>query len=412
MKDLNVFVGRQPIFDKKGNIYAYELLYRSSKENKFPKDIDPERATIELLNHTFLTIGIDKLSGEKQSFINFPEKLIEQNVVDQLNPRLVVIELLEDAKITPHLISQLARLRKKGFKIALDDFCLKDEPEFIDELFRITHIVKVDFLNTSPSERRAIEALVKRYTHITLLAEKVETQIHYEEALKNGYLLFQGYYFARPQVIKGKEIPHNYMLHFQLINEFNAEIPDIQKISELFMHDVSLSYKLLRYINSLTFDIPNKISSINQAIMLMGLQEAKRWLKVLLLRDMGIGSGRGREEALINRSLVRAKICELAAQHKRILHSDSYFLTGLFSLIDVIMHTNMEDILPQLSLSTEINNTLLGEETEYTPYLKLAIALENFNLKKIKKYREKLHINENILSRLSREAHRWATTFD
>lgn len=414
MEELAVYVGRQPIFDRAGNIFGYELLYRNSADNAFPQGMNAEKATIDLLVNTFLTIGIDRLVGRTKSFINFSQLSLKSDIVEQLDPRFVIIELLEDVQITDEVIRSITRLRKRGFKIALDDFTLKQvkQEELIPQLFKKVNIIKVDFLMTEPHERRRIETLAKKHRNVTLLAEKIETAADHEEAKRNGYLLFQGYYFARPQVIKGTEIPANYLLHFQLIKEFNEEVPNIEKITEMFMRDVSLSYKLLRYINSLTFDIPHQISSINQAIMLMGLTEAKRWLRILLLRDLGIGEGRGQKKALIERSLVRAKLIELIAKHKGKANPDEYFLTGLFSLIDAIMQSNLEDVIPQLSLSEMIVDTLLGKETEIQPFLQLAVSLESFEMEKLDDYVQVLNIEERKLIEFVRESHKWATIFD
>src|SRR5690625_855948 len=129
MRELSVFVGRQPIFDRSGNIFGYELLYRNSEQNKFPRKIDSDKATIELLVNTFLTIGIDRLVGQTKSFINFSQKTLEQDVAELLDPRFVIIELLEDIELTEDVIHSLTKLRKMGFKIALDDFSIKKDFE-------------------------------------------------------------------------------------------------------------------------------------------------------------------------------------------------------------------------------------------------------------------------------------------
>lgn len=414
MEDLAVYVGRQPIFDRSGNIFGYELLYRNSDRNEFPQGIDPEKATLALLVNTFLTIGIDRVVGQTKSFINFTQQSLKNDIINQLDPRFVIIELLEDVTITAEVIETITQFRKQGFRVALDDFSLRQvsEANLLPKLFQNVNIIKVDFLHTDQLERRKIESLAKQHPNISLLAEKIETEEDYEEARQAGYLLFQGYYFSKPQIIKGKEISPNYLLHFQLLKEFNEEDPDLAKITELFMHDVSLSYKLLRYINSLAFDIPHQISSINQAIMLMGLTEAKRWLRILLLRDLGVGEGRGRQKSLIERSLVRAKLIELLARQKRKGNADEFFLAGLFSLIDAIMHSSFVDIIPQLSFSETISATLFGEETEIKPYLDMAIALESFEIDQINEYTELLQIEEAKLTNYVREAHKWATIFD
>lgn len=414
METLAVFVGRQPIFDRSGNIFGYELLYRNSEHNVFPRGVNPEKATIDLLVNTFLTIGIDRVVGRTKSFINFTEKSLNKDIIHQLDPRFVIIELLEDIQVTPEVIETIVQFRKSGFRIALDDFSLQQisDPQLLPTLFQHVNIIKVDFLHTDRSERRRIEQIAKQYRHLSLLAEKIETEADYEEAKQLGYLLFQGYYFSKPQIIQGKEIPANYLLHFQLLQAFNEKDPDISKITELFMHDVSLSYKLLRYINSLAFEIPHQISSINQAIMLMGLTEAKRWLRILLLRDLGVGEGRGRQKSLTERSLVRARLSEMLARHKGKENADEFFLTGLFSLIDAIMQSSLEDILPQLSLSETISNTLLGEDTEIKPYLDLTIALESLEVARVNEYAIELGIDESSLINYVHQAHKWATMFD
>lgn len=411
MSNLNVFVGRQPIFDQSGNIYAYELLYRNSEENNFP-NINPEKATIELLINTFLTIGIDQVVGRTRSFINFSEKLLKHDVIKQLNPKVVVIEILEDAEITPYFIKQLSGLKKAGFKLVLDDFVLHPKYDLHPELYKLINIIKVDFMNTILTERTRIETLVKNYPHISLLAEKVETEEQYEEAKQLGYLLFQGYFFARPEIIKSPDIPSNYALHLHLFQRLNEEVADIDEITHLIMRDVSLSYKLLRYINSLAFGVPNKISSIKQAIMLMGLNKARKWMQILLLHDIGTGVGKGREKALIDHSLIRAKVCEQLAKKKGKQNSEAFFLVGMFSLINIIMQRSWEDILPQLSLSKEITETLLGKETEMLPYIKLCKALEKFNWELIEKYCVEIGITKAELRTISTAAHHWVTHFD
>lgn len=411
MGESNIFVGKQAIFDRKGNIYGYELLYRSSEENRFVHT-DPEQATVELLINTFTTIGIDNIVGKTKSFINFPQSSLEKGIADTLDPRFVIVEVLEDVEFTNDVMLALRKLKKRGFKIALDDFVLDPNRIIPNDLYRLIDIIKVDFLLSDYNERRKVESIAKRYPNISLLAEKIETDDEYNEAQRHGYALFQGYFFSKPEIVKGKEIPSNYMIHFQIIKELNEEEPDVNRISNLLMHDISLSYKLLRYINSVTFDIPNEVSSINQAIMLMGLDEAKRWFRILLLREMGVGSGRGRERALVDRSLVRAKICELVAKEKRIWKTDEYFLTGLFSLIDIIMRNELEFIIPQLSLSNEISQTLLGKETKISPYLQLAIALEEFKFEEAKEAAQQIGIEAKRLSEIVQEAHHWATLFD
>lgn len=404
--DSNIFVGRQPVFNRKGNIFAYELLYRNSDENKFP-DVAPEKATIELLINTFLQIGYDDVANRTKVFINFTETLLYDDILMQLDPRFVIIEVLEEVEVTNELIRHLKQIRERGFKIALDDFLIQRQTVLYDELYKIVHIIKVDFRHTSDADKAKIEALPQKYRHLSLLAEKIETKQEHEYALRRGYGLFQGYLFAKPEIIKGKSILSDRAMHLYLFKKLNEQEPDINEITNVIKRDVSLSYKVLRYINSFAFDMPTKISSIKQAIMLMGLKEARKWLQLLLFHDIGNGEFKGRERVLIERSINRAKACELLAQYKREPEVDKYFLLGMFSCLDVIMNENWKDILPKLSLTHELEAALTGEDTAMQNYLQLVKAVEEMNMGQMKYYAEQLEIPIEKMSEISLAAHRW-----
>ncbi|EGQ24613.1 metal-dependent hydrolase [Sporosarcina newyorkensis 2681] len=407
MNEYSIFIGRQPILGRQGNIYAYELLYRNSEKNVFP-DINPEQATISLLVNTFLTLGVDQVTSGVPSFINFSGELLAQDIFMSLNPDKIVIEILENVEITPALLRRLQMFKEAGFKLALDDFVLQDQYMAYPQLFELVDIVKVDFMMTDTSEKMRIKEFLKKYPSIVLLAEKVETNADYQLALKSGYDLFQGYFFAKPEIIKSKEIPANTLVHLQIIEFFQKDTHSINELSELIMRDVSISYKLLRFINTLAFEVPKRISSIKQAIVLIGLNETKKWLQVLMLHDLGQDLQSGRVTALVELSLRRARACELLAKYKGKPNKDEYFLTGMFSMIDAVMGRKWEDILPLLSLSDVIINTLNGKETEMTPYMQLIIAVERFEWEQVKKLTEQLRIPEKKLSEISLNALRWS----
>jgi len=406
MNDTNIFVGRQPILDVNGDIYGYELLYRNSHKNFFP-NVNPEQATIGLLVNTFLTIGIEKVAGNSLSFINFTGELLAQDIFSNLDPEQVVIEVLENVEITPSLLTKLRLLKETGFMIALDDFILQEQYSVHSELFEIVDFIKVDYVNTTPNERIEIEKHIKRYPSIIMLAEKVETEEQFNAAKASGYKLFQGYFFSKPEIITGIEIPSNVSLHFQIIERLHTEPPNIDEITELIMHDISLSYKLLRLINTLAFGAPKRISSIKQAIVLIGLRQTKRWVQVLALREIGEGPGNGRTQALADYSLTRAKMCELLAKHDGKKNPEEYFFAGMFSLIDVIMKRDWDAILKLIPLSDEVALTVKGLQTEITPYLQLAEAVERFDWQRVEQLITGLGITQAELSRCSLEAHRW-----
>lgn len=407
MDDYSIFIGRQPILDRSGNINAYELLYRNSESNSFP-DINPEQATISVLINTFLSIGIDQVTSGVRSFINFSGELLAQDTFMYLNPEQVVIEILEDVEITPALLSRLRMFKEAGFTLALDDFILQDQYLLHTQLFELVDIIKVDFMMTDMEQKTRISTFLRQYPSIVLLAEKVETEAEYQLALKSGYDLFQGYFFAKPEIIKSAEIPFNTLVHMQIIDYFRKDDQSINQLSELIMRDVSISYKLLRFINSLAFDIPRQISSIKQAIMLIGLNDTKKWLQVLMLHDLGRELQDGRVNALVELSLRRARTCELLAKYKKKTNKDEYFLTGMFSMIDAVMRRKWDDILPLLSLSDGIMDTLNGKMTEMGVYLELVKAVERFDWETVERLSGALSIPKKVLSDISLQAMQWS----
>lgn len=408
---LQIFVGRQPILDSDGRIYGYELLYRNSEQNSFP-DIDPEQATIQLLVNTFLSIGVDQISGKSKSFINFSGELLIKDIFSSLKPENVVIEILENVEITPTIISRLREIKQAGFQLALDDFIVQNQYVLHTELFELIDYVKVDFIAVEEEGRRAIEKFIKQYPHIKMLAEKIETEEQFQIAKENGYDLFQGYFFAKTEIIKGVDIPANLNLHMQIISRLNDSEPDIDEIANLILHDISLTYKLLRLINTMNFNVPKSVGSVKQAIVLIGFSDLRKWIRILMLQDISDHSASGRIKALVSYSMSRAKMCELVAVRTGDPNGDEHFFVGLFSLLDVILKRRWDDILPMFPFSMKVAETLQGKKTDMTPYLELAIATERFDLEKIDEISMQLDVTKEELVTFSNEANLWARTLE
>lgn len=402
-----IFVGRQPILDSEGCIYGYELLYRNSEQNRFP-EIDPEQATIQLLINTFLSIGVDQISGKSKSFINFSGELLIKDIFSRLKPEYVVIEILEDVEITPMLISRIREIKQDGFQLALDDFILQDQYAVHNELFELIDYVKVDFLAVDEKGRRVIERFIKKYPHIKMLAEKIETEEQFQIAKRNGYDLFQGYFFAKPEIIKGVEIPANFNLHMQIISKLNESNPDIDEVANLILQDISLTYKLLRFINTMNFSVPKSVTSVKQAVILIGMRELRKWMRILMLQDISDHSSSGRIKALVSYSMSRAKMCEFVAVRTGYPIGDEHFFVGLFSLLDAIMNRSWNDILPMFPFSDEVAETLQGKKTDLTLYLELAIATERFDMKKIDEIGKQFGVSKNEIVTFSNKANQWA----
>lgn len=376
---MEVFVGRQPIFNRHEEIVAYELLYRNNYTNQFP-NIDADTATVELLINSFLSIGIKEVANGKPSFINFTETLIMQESVDFIEHGQIVIEILEDIPITRALIERLKQLKNAGYKIALDDFVLNEEVLIYDELFRYIDYIKIDFLHTGENERAAIENTIKtKFPHIKLLAEKVETREQYEMAIESGYFLFQGYFFEKPQILTARDIPANLFQYFQIISLLRDDETNIDVLANNIEREISLSYRLLKLINGSSRRSKTKVRSIKQAILLLGLTELRRWIYLLAMRESDVKRNNDIFQELMYASLFRAKACEKIARLNYKKNFSEYFLVGLFSLIDSLLKCPMNAIVTQLPLSETILETISGEHTEMTPYLQFATALSKLD---------------------------------
>jgi c-di-GMP phosphodiesterase len=404
---MEVFIGRQPIFNLHEQVVAYELLYRNKDGNSFPIT-DSDAATVDVLVNSFVNIGIDEVSKGRPCFVNFTYNLLMSPLTDYLEPAKVVIEVLEDVPITEELVKRLQELKNKGFKIALDDFVLHEEVQIYDDLFPYVDYIKVDFLFSPLLERMEIEKKIKtNFPHIKLLAEKVETRNQLDVARHSGYTLFQGYFFEQPQLIRSTDIPANTLQYFQILALLRDEEPNINKIAESIERDISVSYKLLQLINKSTKRTKSKIRSIKQAILMLGLTELRKWIYLLAMREINSRNETDVFNELMRTSLFRAKVCEKVARLNYRQNFSEYFLIGLFSLIDSLLRRPMYMILQQLPFSEEITETIVGGKTEMTPYLQFSIALSKADWEQVEKYAEKLGLTKEAVIQIQVEADEW-----
>ena len=259
---MDVFVARQPIFDRESRVYAYELLYRSNADFNQFTGTDEDRPTLEVIAGSLLTIGLTSIAGGKKAFINFGRNLLVDGLVSMLPRDNVVIEVLETAEPDAEVVDTCRKLRKLGYTIALDDFAW--HPRF-EQLIEVAHVIKIDMRLTSRAEQ---ERLVSTYQPrgIAMLAEKVETREEFEWAANLGYDYFQGYFFARPAIISAKEIQPAVFTCLQLLKQLQSPELDFKKLETLISADVALAYKLFRYVNSVLFARRGNIQSIRRAL--------------------------------------------------------------------------------------------------------------------------------------------------
>ena len=403
---MEVFVARQPIFTKKKEIFAYELLYRNNQENKCD-EINGDIATTDVIINSFLNIGIEELSNGKLCFVNFTENLLNLKLPTYFQPNEIVVEILESVGLSQNLLDICKELKNMGYKIALDDFVLNKENPYSYSFIQLADIIKVDFRESSEEMRREVEELSSKYK-FKLLAEKIETLEEFETAVRNGYEYFQGYFFSKPVILTTLDVPEYFQNYFVIINHLSADEPNLDYITELIEQDLSLSYKLLKLINSPAFRPVSKIKSIRQAIVYLGLKELKKWLYILSIRGTMTKKSEWTKE-ILNNSLTRAKMCELIALEKnKRLEASSFFLTGMFSLMDTLLSINMDEILNLMPLGEDICEALRGNSNQMKNALDLSISIEKGEWEEVNFWCKKLLIEDEIALRCYIEALKWS----
>ncbi|PCI72878.1 MAG: diguanylate phosphodiesterase [Gammaproteobacteria bacterium] len=366
----NLYIARQPIYDKNFNVFGYELLYRNGAVNEAKID-DPNLATCETILNAFMHIGIDNLVGSALAFINLPQDFIIDESLTPLFNSQSVLEILEDVEPTPEVIEGLKRLKKRGFKIALDDF---EYRESLEPFLQLADIVKLDVIALNEEQVREEYERVRKYEHIKTLAEKVETQEMKAFCLELGFDYYQGFFFCKPQLVKQKQVIANKTVVLNLLNKIQNPELDYDEFQTILSQDVTLSYKLLRYINSAMFSLRREVDSIKDAVVLLGQDNIKKWLSLILMSRMG----KDKPSELIVVALTRAKMCEFLADELYPDIQPQMFIVGLFSVLDALMDTPMIDLLDTVILSSAIKFALLDHEGRHGEILDIVLAYEQF----------------------------------
>lgn len=367
------FIARQPVLDKKLNTWGYELLFRSGMANVFAvdgKSYDGDKATMSVINNELLD-NITSLGHGAKSLINFTRSLLLDEYALLLPKETVIVEILEDVKPDEEILQVCKKLKSKGYTIALDDFFYSND---YVELLKLADIIKLDFMAYN---REEIEEMVKELKpyNVTLLAEKVESTEDFEYAKKIGCVLFQGYFFCKPIMVKREQVPESKLSKLRLISEVNSRAFVISNIEEIFKTDPVLTLRLLKYLNSSFFSFRSKIKTIQQAIIMLGPKKLRRWTTVVAASDLSEGV----PNELLKESLFRARFCELIGQN--VINDESeedFFMLGLLSYVDAFFGQPKEILLLDLPLVENVKNVLLGKGLDglLSESLEIAQALE------------------------------------
>ena len=397
------FVAKQPILDNDKNTVAYELLFRNGLTNAFPANFSAETATKRLLAEQFLNQPIKNLVDDKLSFINFPYSLLVQNLIDFLPVEQVVIEILEDSTPDETLLESVKQLKNKGFKLALDDFSMDSG---WNKFLPFIDIIKFDF-KAYPLEEIKKYIYRTKLFNIKLLAEKIETIEDFEFARNLGFQLYQGYFFSKPVIVQNKALNQNQLTVMQLMKEVTREELDYDKIELLLKRDLSLAYKLLRYVNNVCYGTTNQITSFRHATVYLGKAELRRFMTLISATSLGTNES---PSELYQVSLTRAYFCELLSKHRK-GHTDSQeaFLTGLFSLLETIMSRPITEIMDNMPIPTKVKEAIIEDRGELAFYLNFVKDYERVHFERVKLRAEKMGISEQTAIDMYHKATEWAT---
>lgn len=395
------YVARQPIIETNGNTIGYELLFRNGQGNSFP-DINPDEATTQIITQNQLTLGLEQICLNKKAFINFHEDSLIHNFPSSLDVENTVIEILEDVPISDALIGACQHLYQLGYTLALDDH------EFEERwypLYPYVSIIKVDIQKLSPETTlRYKKILQPKHPHITWLAERVETHKQFKFYKEHGFTLFQGYYFARPEVISHKAVSSNKLRLLELVTLMSQANIDFDEIADVIEKEPTMSFRLLRFIASSAYCVGSKISTVRHALTYIGINEIRKFVALLAVANLS----EHKSTELHNLALIRGKFCEYL--HKLRGGEENpprAYLTGLLSLLSPMLDMPIEEIVPKLPIEDSMKKALLDRTGAMGIYLSTCEAYEKANWALLDKAAKLLKIDADDICEAYHQALLW-----
>jgi EAL and modified HD-GYP domain-containing signal transduction protein len=360
-----IFIGRQPIITADKSIFGYEILFRSTaEENSSGVSIsDNLSATANVLENIY-DMGLKVLMGEKPAFINVTPDILKRGMIELLPKDRIILEILETSKIDNNAISIIKEFKNKGFNIALDDFSYTEEWE---PLLPLSNYVKLDVKQYSKTEMKEMLMLLKGYG-MKFLAEKVETDEDFQFYKSLGFDLFQGYFFQKPSIISSVTLDPDYVILLNIFNSFQANA-DIEEIESLFKMAPDLIYRLLTLINSVAYEFMAKISSVKQAIALLGYDNVSRWILTIVLASK---KSDFRSDPLLESAMIKGRMMEdICKKYINKGLSDKAFLAGMLSLVNVALGMSIKELFDKITIDHVIYEAIvehkgkLGELAEF-----------------------------------------------
>lgn len=377
------------------NVFGYELLFRNGLEDYF--HADPEFASRSTLDSSLL-FGLNTLCDGRRAFLNCTREVLLKDLVTLLPANQTVVEILETVEPGDRVIAACKQLKEAGYLIALDDFAPNDPRSTLCDF---ADILKIDFRATKPEERAG---LMRRFgtAKRRMLAEKLETPQEFRQARDMGFVLFQGYFFRRPEVMMAREVPASKLHYLRLLEMVCRAELDLRELERAIKQEASICYRLLRYLNSPLFGFSLEIKSIRHAMAILGERELRRWIRLVVT----VGAAEQKCSELVLTGLARARFCELLSAR---LRSDSdLFLMGLLSIMDAILEVRMDVLLEQLPVDKETKAALLGQASRLRPLYQLMLAQESGEWGQSCELAEHMKISDEEVAEKWWQAMQWA----
>ncbi len=388
------FIARQPIFDRSQKVFGYELLFRNGVENYF--NADPELACRATLD-TSLLLGIETICDHRLAFVNCTCEVLFRDLITLLPPSQTVAEILETVEPEDRVVAACKRLKAAGYLIALDDFAPND-PRI--PLCEFADIIKVDVRATRPEERAG---MMRRFgPKCKMLAEKLETPHEFHQARDMGFVYFQGYFFCRPELVVGREVPASRLHYIRLLEMVCRPEIDMRELEKMLKQEPSICYRLLRYLNSPLFGFSLEIKSVRHAMAVLGEREMRRWVRLVV----AVGAAEQKCSELVLMGLARGRFCELLST--RLNSKTDLFLLGLLSIMDAILEISMDVLLEQLPVDRETKTALLGQNSSLRPLYLLMLAQESGEWSKSSELAKQLNLPDEEVAGTWWKALQWA----
>ena len=367
--DTTIFLGRQPVFDRRQKVFGYELLYRSNDKKNAYDHRDGDQASRAVINNSLNVLPLTDVVGERRAFVNITRQLLVDGTYAVLPRERTVIELLETVEADQEVLAACKALKNNGYMLALDDFVLSPQSSALVEY---ADILKIDFLSTDANTRRWF---VEEFGggRLMMLAEKVESHSDFEEALGLGYTYFQGYFFCKPEIVAGKDVPALKHAYLRFLQQVNQPTINYDQLEETIKHEVSLSAKLFRYLNSAALGVRHRLNSIKQALALLGEGPLRKWASIVAFSALA----EDKPTELLVTCLARARFCELMAPEIGLKGRKlDMFLMGLFSAVDALMDQPLDLLISQIPIPDDVSAALLGANTLLGRAYRLVLAFE------------------------------------